>query len=528
MLRLTAIPASILFLFLVIAEQYLSSNIRSRVIVVLAVLSIVIWIQSNVLVWEYGVLNGINIDWTKGKWRGFLDSSIWLACISGSVLFYKRIKKNMIKWAVAIFALQFLSVTYMCLENWSSIHIHRTGNTKEDLESFSNFSTKHNILHILVDGFQSDVFLDLVSSKQFGENYTTSFSGFEYYEETLGVFPFTRFSVPAILSGKLYNNDIPKDDFIDTALSNKTILNTATEFGYEIDMAIGNPYLAKKYANIRYNNFYEISADDIISETVKLLDLSLFRLVPHFVKPYIYNNQEWLLDPFILGESPIGTYISHTAFLNNMISKMHVDRDIPVYKYMHIMNTHNPMVITGNCRYAGRSLHTTRINLTTQSRCTLDTLVKLFEKMKMLNIYDESLVIVHADHGGWVQNHREGQPIVFADGKIAPPYVASLASPLLMIKLPGAGNEFHKSTVYASLADIPDTLSDAMNWNADFGHKSLLEIDPNKTRERRYRFYFWQSDAWETDYTGPIQEFIINGSHYEEEWQLGQIYPPPE
>ena len=61
MLRLTAIPASILFLFLVIAEQYLSSNIRSRVIVVLAVLSIVIWIQSNVLVWEYGVLAVTNM-----------------------------------------------------------------------------------------------------------------------------------------------------------------------------------------------------------------------------------------------------------------------------------------------------------------------------------------------------------------------------------------------------------------------------------------------------------------------------------
>ena len=527
MLRLLAVPGFSVFLLLFLTIRILPEGIRKLSLVMIAAMSIVIWLQSNIIIWEYGVLDGRDIDWTKANWRGFVDSSIWFICLFASIIYYRKIGRGIINLALALFILQFVSISYLCVENYSSIN-NKKENEDKDLVKLSSFSSKQNILHILVDGFQSDVFLDLISDEQLGSDYRKSFSGFKYYEETLGVFPFTRFSVPAILSGKLYRNQMPKDEFLDTTLSEKTIISVAYENGYEVDMAIGNPYFARKYANAKFTNFYEINSEDRISETMKLLDLSLFRSSLHFVKPYIYNNQKWLLKSLMLGESPIGDYVAHTVFLNRLISEMHIARDKPVYKYMHVMNTHNPMVTNEDCVYAGGKIPTNRTSLTNQSKCTLDTLVRFFDQMKKLRIYDDALIMVHADHGGHVANHREGLPILFANGSTAIFQVASLASPLLMFKLPNASSDFKISKIQASLADISDTISGIMNWNTDFGHSSLLTIDPNVDRERRFRFYAWQRDAWESDYTGRIQEFIIKGSHYEEKWELGPVYDPPE
>jgi len=353
-----------------------------------------------------------------------------------------------------------------------------------------------------------------------------------YYPETLAVFPYTRFAVPAFLGGKIYKAQTRKDAFIDSALSGKTILNLANDKGYEVDLGVMKNYMADRYAHSKHKNIYKLgsntAAESRLEDVAILIDMALFRAAPHFIKPYIYNNQEWLLSPLIYyGEGMQFLYFKHTHFLNNLINNLSADRKNPVYKYIHVMNTHRPMVVNENCVYAGSTLMSTRETLTIQSVCTLNTVIKLFRKMKELGIYDDALIVMHADHGGWVPNRRPGQPIVFPDGQTGPSWIASLASPLLAIKKPYASDGLEVSPLLASLIDIPDTVSDIMEWGEDFGHESLLSMDPDKIRERRFYYYNWQENAWETDYTGVIQEFVIEGSHYESVWQASSYFLPP-
>jgi hypothetical protein len=66
-----------------------------------------------------------------------------------------------------------------------------------------------------------------------------------------------------------------------------------------------------------------------------------------------------------------------------------------------------------------------------------------------------------------------------------------------------------------------------MKWGVDFGGKSVFDVDPKVQRQRKFYFYFWQRDAWETDFTGPIQEFTIKGSHFDTPWHAEKtIFPP--
>ena len=48
-----------------------------RCLAVVAALGLLIWLQGHILVWDYGVLDGRDIDWFADAWRGVLDLAIW-------------------------------------------------------------------------------------------------------------------------------------------------------------------------------------------------------------------------------------------------------------------------------------------------------------------------------------------------------------------------------------------------------------------------------------------------------------------
>ena len=95
------------------------------------------------------------------------------------------------------------------------------------------------------------------------------------------------------------------------------------------------------------------------------------------------------------------------------------------------------MVVDSDCNYAGGALQTNRTTLLFQSKCTLDMVVRLLDKMKQLGVYDNSLIILHGDHGGWVP-HRDYHPEQVNQHQEVSYWAVSLGSPLLAIKPPTA------------------------------------------------------------------------------------------
>ena len=531
-MKLCLIPVLILFL-LSIPIINLSVRNTHRISALLAMFSLLIWFQGNVLLWDYGILDGRNINWNDYVSRGWIDGCIWIIALGLVYIFYKNFGEVVIKSAVFILILQLLTLCYTSYENWDLINKKSIKISTEDPSELFKFSRNENILHIVTDGFQSDVFNELLHQEELKDKYQDSFQGFVFYRETLGAFPYTKFSIPAFLAGKMYSNKLPKDVYVDTVLKGHTILSAAYNKKYEIDIASGGNYLINRYSNLPYTNMYNLdnikSASAEFRDTAVIIDLALFRVSPHFLKKYIYNNQDWLVSKLVKSENLFQfSYFSHTIFLNMFSQAMSIEREEPVYKYVHVMNTHNPMVVDNQCRYAGQATKMNRTTLTIQSRCTLDTLSMLFQKMKDLGVYDRTLIIVHGDHGGWAPNYRQGPPVTFSTGAIARDWLTSLASPLLAIKKPNDKADFRVSDIQASLLDIPDTISDIMNWDTYFNSQSLEKLNLNDNRKRFFRYYDYQKNAHQQDYTGPIHEFSIEGSHYEVEWKPENIFYPPK
>ncbi|MFQ5545405.1 MAG: sulfatase-like hydrolase/transferase, partial [Acidiferrobacterales bacterium] len=498
----------------------------------------------NALVWEYGLLDGQIIDWTQKAWRGWIDLGAWIVAIGAAMVFYRTIERPVIYLAFAIFSLQLIHLTFTGVQNadalWAKSHVRHSASA---LQEILRFDSKRNVLHIVLDGFQSDVFAEIVNAQTDSKRYRSAMQGFVFYEENMGVFPSTYMSVPAFLSAKIYHNHMPKEDYVNATISGKTILNSVFQAGYEIDI-VSEQHMVGVYTKGRYSNAYIIPNGHSyhasekgyeLDDAAKLLDLTLFRLAPHFIKKHVHNNQLWTVQPLINGARHLQLWhFAHSAFLRNLADNMSAGRGAPTYKLLHLMNTHWPMVVDDNCNYPGHSLPHNRKATKAQSKCSLDAVIDVFERMKALGIYDDALVILMADHGAGARitlNGPDGQSSGVSDDTTVSPIsakIVSMALPLMAIKLPGATGPMQTSAAPSSLLDTAATVNAILGLGDVFAGRSILELRPGERRLRGYYYHEWRRDDWETDYFGPIQEYIVDGSVYDRTaWNWGTRFLPP-
>lgn len=275
------------------------------------------------------------------------------------------------------------------------------------------------------------------------------------------------------------------------------------------------------YKNSLHTNLTSVPRQQHVTESefetrdaAKLFDLVLFRLSPHFLKRYIYNDQLWLFQSLLHDKEYLGLqFFADKAFLHNLSENLTTDRSEPVYKYLHLMLSHDPMVTNLQCRYAERVLPTERETNIIQARCGLMEVLKLFERMKKAGIYNEALIILMADHGSWVR--PEGLKYLPSndDGLVTMmnPDVVSLAQPLLVIKRPGEKGSLRISDAPSWIIDTADTIADGMGLDARFEGRSVFQLKQNEARERKFFAYDYNRKEWTNDYLSSIQEFNING-----------------
>ena len=504
----------------------------------LATLGLLVWVQGNFLVWDYGALDGRQIDWAQRTWRGWLDLSIWLAALMIVLRLRAPRRRIVLNAALAVFALQLVSGAVSGARNSDLLAKSAEivpGDTA--LEQVYGFSRSKNVLHLVMDGFQADIFGELVGEDRQGETFADALDGFTFYRNHLSAFPYTHMSLPALVSGKIYRNHEPIETFRANTFGDQSILRSAIANGYELDVAAA-PALANWYRLGGYTNTFDLTdslhADPgqaVIDETAQLLDLSLLRSLPHFVKRYVYNEQRWLIQPLV-SESRVSQlqYFSHRFFLRRWHESMTAEREAPVYKMVHLMLSHNPMVVDEDCEFADQYLYAERENVLNQSRCSLIEAVRLLEKMKHVGVYDQTLIVIMGDHGDWVP--QKGLIVELASDGTRKPMLLSaahhaLATPLLAIIMPGVSGILRFSDAPTWTADLPDTISTALGFGDDFGRRDILSLSEDEQRTRRFHYYAYDRAELDSDYLEPIQEYLVEGNVYDlSAWRLGELYEP--
>ncbi len=502
-----------------------------RFLAVVAALGLLVWLQGNILVWDYGVLDGRDINWFANAWRGVLDFAIWCIVLCVAFIGYERFGRVLVPAAVAAFVIQCVAAATTLASDASTLqtqlHIDSDGIAGE---AITRFSRQQNVVHIVMDGFQSDLFSEIIDAPD-NADLKRQLQGFTLFRDNLGAYPYTQMTVPALVSSRLYRNDMPVDEFMSDVFKGDTILNAAFDAGFEVDIA-AMIALKNIYSRGKHTHAYGITASDhvtmedyIRNDAAKLMDLSLFRVVPHFAKALVHRKHLWVFQARMRSEAYLQMqYFSDLMFLSRLAEHMTADRDAPVYKMIHVMLSHRPTVGNENCEYDGMR-ETTKANVIIQARCGLMRVVDVLRRMRDLGIYEQSLIVLMADHGAWVpvdplMNEQDNRAGVNTMG-------VAMATPVLAIKPPGVMGNMRVSGAPTSVVDVPATIGDLLSLKAQFNGRSVFSISDEAPRLRRHLYYRFGMNPDAEGYLFPIMEYGVYGSTLDASaWHLGVLYRP--
>ena len=476
-------------------------------VVALVALGVVVWAQGNLMVGDYGVLNGQEIDWSGHAWRNAYELALWVLVPVVSIVFAQRL------FSTAVFASRVLVALQVVLLAYTAAQADPEARAKWEgaPDAIFELSSKQNVFHIVLDGFQSDAFGDIVKAER--PEMDRQYAGFTFFANHMGAFPTTIVSIPAMLTGQAYRNQEPMRRFIAKEFKRATIFRAMRDQGYQVDAMSG-----LMYDKPSTTNYYRLPTPYVTYDAYvrfagwQLADLALFRHSPHVLKPWVYNDQSWRLQT-TFGDSmdTAGRRfmpVNGQAFLADYTSRMRVSHEKPTYKYLHAGIPHWPVSVNADCQYIGaRSLR--RPNYTDQARCGVRRVGALLDKLRELGLYDSSLIVISSDHGVALPPQGfTGDRDVFG----APlSELAGSALALLVVKPPHSMGPIRISEAPSAITDIPATIVDTLGLKNPFPGTSALKLDEHASRPRQFAVYLWSSSEWQADFFPYMDLFTVDG-----------------
>jgi len=527
-----------LFLAVVMFIFPLKFGLHKKVAVFILAGTALLWVQGNILVWKYGVLDGKDIHWSEHTYKGIVDGVTWLVVLIAAFFASSFVYRHARRIVVVLFLAQVLSIGVLFFQN-PEAHVGKQYALFDTANQY-DFSSKRNVFIVIVDGFQSDLFQEITGED---DKYKKMFDGFTYFRNALAGFPLTLPSVPFILTGQRFDNSIPFPQYIDSVyFSSSSVLKVLKENGFRVDISMdcGRCFNRDKrlISNLKMDT---VSISN--RQAGYLFDLTLFRYLPHYLKKVIYNNQQWRFAryfrdenekdealrlsrqyPQISGKFSLQAIrdLDDIRFVTALLAEARATSQQDVFKFYHFKGIHPPFRMNEQLQY--EIMKTNRHNWKRLGKGALELVNLFIEELKKQKVFDQSLIFIIGDHGHSIG--ELGLVVPPSMGKNSRNYtrvpkgVLESALPMILVKPIGAVGEMQVSDAPVSLGDIPHTLFSLLGIQGDFAGESMFSLDPKAVRTRRFSFFIWDRAQGGLEFLPSLQEYNVTGhSWFEENWQ---------
>jgi len=542
-------------IFLMVMLFFLKPPVYQKTVSFLCVISFLLWLQGNVFVWNYGVLNGQEINWKSYQIYGLIDGIIWLIFLILAFVKSALINRIARKVSLAFLTIQLISlftvIIYAPAEPVAKFY-------RQDIKSQFNFSKERNVIILVLDSFRSDVFQEIIDENIYYQNI---FKGFTYFRNTVGGFPTTYPSIPLILTGQYYNNSIPIQQFIKEAYTSNSIPYILKKHNYLVDLPKNyaiyvNENVASNFIKKRPELF--LTFDQLSS----FFKISLFRCVPHFFKKHIdisgvpeklsfnskkessYSDNNLSDDADLNMNEDLRNYSkndpnnhvnSDIEFIKNLILKAESKSPQYTFKFYHLRGAHPPFRINEQLKY--EKLPTNLYGYKQQSKAMLKISAIFLDQLRKIGIYDHSMVFIISDHGYYGHIGAKTLDHVQWPNKIDITNVFGAGIPLVLAKPFFSNGELNISDAPISLSDLPATIFSKLDFKENISGISIFDQKDSDIRQRRYLWYSWQHESWFNKYLPVMHEYVVTGfSWFTKSWEPTYRYfypgsiehhPPP-
>lgn len=433
------------------------------------------YLQGNLLAGNLPALDGSVIDWDKFSNNDILTLAIWIA-LGGIAIFMlfklgiKRTLKYSMIGACALFAMLFVSLVTEMI-SWNALA--RKDSIITTNKNFDRISTDKNFIVLLNDAIGSVEFNSVLEANP---EYKEVFEDFTYYPDTLGCFPCTRDTIPVVLGGEVNKNEMKFEEFSSKALNNSPFFKELTDNGYDINLYESElVWYGDKSYNVSnsadYKN-YRLPFATFWREELKYVS---YKYLPYYYKRYSgietmdFNS---LVDKYLWDDHTIYTNIIENPELSKTSTKS--------FRFVHTEGAHIPFKYDKDLNVLdGYSTYEVKIE------ATIKMLDAYIDRLKANGAYDNSVIIVMADHGNTDLNEADDMLV--------------RANPMFMVKGLGEHHEFARSDKplsYEDLMGIYSKLLDGMT-----AEESTADIP-----DERERFFMWYRNFRLENH---IEEYIV-------------------
>lgn len=475
-----------------------ANRIYQYSLVALSVIFLATYIQGVFLITSLPVLTGERIEWDKYLKEDIITIVIWLILeISAAGAVVKFSVEKVIKWScrisLAVMAMLVVGLLPQILSNdaLKSKDALITTNTH-----FQDISSNQNFLIFLVDTVDAEVF-DRVLEEH--EEYRDIFRDFIYYENTASVYPYTRESVPLILTGEMNKNETAFEDYASEAYNHSPLFERLTKENYAISLYMVEPvwYGERSFDivnDIKNSAVSPYESMDFYMYFRQEMKYILFKYLPYAYKQYAQ------IDGFDFGRALEQYSYYDDDVYNSIINHPELTKvDHNVFQYVHIEGAHLPFKVDKDLNSIENGTYTQKVE------ASIKIIDAYLTRLKNNDAYDNSVIIIMADHGYYDVDHDSyGEEVL------------ERFHPILLIKGFHEEHELERSDIPISHSDLMDAYMKLMDGKVR--EEVFPAVDPNRKRTVIWQEYRGEDHMVEYELEGndfKRQDFKLTGNVYD-------------
>lgn len=378
-------------------------------------------------------------------------------------------------------------------------------------QGINEVASGDNVVIFVLDTYDVDYYEEVTN---INSNFYAPLSDFVFYKDTVSQFSRTYPSIPYMLSHKLYFFEESKKDYVDTAFRECSFWENLMGSGYSIyvyeddKLCIGESLLSD-CSNYSKEGHVLSEEDSFLGTIEAIMTIGGYRNLPYLAKSslsytsdsinkMVIHNQKWDTEPYQMDDARLIKSINSDGLKES--------DDDNSFRFIHLMGAHAPYVLDASGQETGDRI----VEPAEQYQGCMQYVFKYIDELKKLGKYDDSTIIITADHG---------ENFVACE-------IPDATNPILMIKYPekysvcGINNNMENgpklSNARASLEDILPTIASLINIDYDGNGTGVNLLEGNEETESfeadsdRIRYHYF-AVVENTKQTG-VLKYEINGS----------------
>lgn len=463
--------ASFFCLFLsLVAFGKLSDKWSGRIATLIFSMIMAAYIQGNFLPSNFGSMDGQTVDWSAYSWENVLSIIMWMLIIGTSFMvlhkkgrekFFAGIKVIMI----CVLLVQAVTLITVCFTTEGLKPKNSAAFLDKDLFSFSE---NENVIILVLDAYDAQVF-QAICDESGNDEYLQSLDGFTFFPDTVGAYSSTYCAIPHILTGKKYFNDRPIEEYVNEAYSVSPIFSKLQEEQYKINVYTNEAIPTDEKAYGFINNYLpkEKSVIQVSSKRKMMTYLGKLvgiRYLPQPLKRYCWFYSAELWDLRDVNYEDDLFYLDNFIF-DNKIQGANKESEQKTFHFYHIEGVHKPCYYDENFNKVTYEVSKDgQGGMIRTGKGILVLVNHLLKKLEDLGIYDETAIVIMADHGGGFSDGDQDSPL-------------ARANPLLLIKGFDERHSLETSSLSISYDDFQDAFLQLIS-----GKEVFEKVDTEKER----------------------------------------------